>query len=237
MSYSLIITILFIISLIIIFLLFITKGNKSDDKINFKIDSLDQIENYKEIVDSYIDNFFHETLFYYLNKELTFDENSSVRIQKKFSYRECIRNLIRPDVKLDGNIFKYVFTQRVYLYFISETPKNIKNLIYCFHSGYDINNFWDKKKTKSISNYVIDHVDKMINRYFYEITKYEEEIFNNIDSKNTNEMDVELKHMDADFYSKLCLFIYNLNVIRRDNDLIEEQNTKNINNPEGDKEK
>ena len=200
---------------------------------------MNQLQVYKEIVNSYIDKYFNETLFYYLNKEITFDDNSSVKIQRKFNYRECIRNLMRPDVKLDGFRFKEVFIQRIYLYFIAETPKNIKNLIYSFHSGYDFDNFFDKKKENpSVSKYVIDYIDKMINQYFYEITKKEEIVFGNIgNSGDTSDMDKRLKDIDSAFYSKLCSVIYNLNVIHEENDIQNEEQYDKSKKPEGDKEK
>lgn len=273
-----IVTIIFIILSLglatVLYLQFI----KKQDSDNVKIVSLEQINTFKEIVDSYIDRYFHETLFYYLNKEIKFDDNSSISMQKKFNYRECIRNLIRPDVKLDGFTFKQVFTQRIYLYFLSETPKNIKDLIYAFHSGYDINNYWIdekleklkskelakkkkkdkklkkisdnddtdiekkenenlKKREKSVSVYVINHIDKMINQYFYEVTRSEEIIFNEIgDSGNTAGMDTKLNLIDSNFYSKLCSFIYNLNVIRGI-EIFDEKQQEIQSKPEGEKQK
>ena len=228
-----------IISLLISIMTSISLSKKNNSETNIKIESLNQLQVYKEIVNSYIDKYFNETLFYYLNKEITFDDNSSVKIQRKFNYRECIRNLMRPDVKLDGLRFKEVFTQRVYLYFIAETPKNIKNLIYSFHSGYDINNFFDKDKEKpSVSKYVIDRIDKMINQHFYEITKNEEMVFGNIsNSGDTSEMDKRLKDIDTTFYSKLCSVIYNLNVIHGEIDIQNEEQYDKSKKPEGDKEK
>lgn len=228
-----------IISLLISIMTSISLNKKNNSETNVKIESLNQLQVYKEIVNSYIDKYFNETLFYYLNKEITFDDNSSVKIQRKFNYRECIRNLMRPDVKLDGFRFKEVFIQRIYLYFIAETPKNIKNLIYSFHSGYDFDNFFEEKKEKpSVSKYVIEYIDKMINQYFYEITKNEEVVFGNIgNSGDTSEMDKRLKDIDNIFYSKLCSVIYNLNVIHGENDIQNEEQYDKSKKPEGDKEK
>ena len=228
-----------IISLLISIMTSISLNKKNDSETNIKIESLNQLQVYKEIVNSYIDKYFNETLFYYLNKEITFDDNSSVKIQRKFNYRECIRNLMRPDVKLDGFRFKEVFIQRIYLYFIAETPKNIKNLIFSFHSGYDFDNFFEEKKEKpSVSKYVIEYIDKMINQYFYEITKNEEVVFGNIgNSGDTSEMDKRLKDIDNIFYSKLCSVIYNLNVIHGENDIQNEEQYDKSKKPEGDKEK
>ena len=228
-----------IISLLISIMTSISLSKKNNSETNIKIESLNQIQVYKEIVNSYIDKYFNETLFYYLNKEITFDDNSSVKIQRKFNYRECIRNLMRPDVKLDGFRFKEVFIQRIYLYFVAETPKNIKNLIFSFHSGYDFDNFFEEKREKpSVSKYVIEYIDKMINQYFYEITKNEEVVFGNIgNSGDTSEMDKRLKDIDNIFYSKLCSVIYNLNVIRGENDIQNEEQYDKSKNPEGDKEK
>ena len=227
------------ISLLISITTLLSLKKKKDSGTNIKIESLNQLQVYKEIVNSYIDKYFNETLFYYLNKEITFDDNSSVKIQRKFNYRECIRNLMRPDVKLDGFRFKEVFIQRIYLYFIAETPKNIKNLIYSFHSDYDFDNFFDKKKENpSVSKYVIDYIDKMINQYFYEITKKEEIVFGNIgNSGDTSDMDKRLKDIDSAFYSKLCSVIYNLNVIHEENDIQNEEQYDKSKKPEGDKEK
>lgn len=228
-----------IISLLISIMTSISLNKKNNSETNIKIESLNQLQVYKEIVNSYIDKYFNETLFYYLNKEITFDDNSSVKIQRKFNYRECIRNLMRPDVKLDGFRFKEVFIQRIYLYFIAETPKNIKNLIFSFHSGYDFDNFFEEKREKpSVSKYVIEYIDKMINQYFYEITKNEEVVFGNIgNSGDTSEMDKRLKDIDNIFYSKLCSVIYNLNVIHGENDIQNEEQYDKSKKPEGDKEK
>lgn len=240
MNVTIISIIIVCISLLISITTLLSLKKKNNSEINIKVESLNQLQVYKEIINSYIDKYFNETLFYYLNKEITFDDNSSVKIQRKFNYRECIRNLMRPDVKLDGLRFKEVFTQRVYLYFIAETPKNIKNLIYSFHSGYDINNFFDKDKEKqpSVSKYVIDRIDKMINQHFYEITKNEEMVFGNIsNSGDTSEMDKRLKDIDTTFYSKLCSVIYNLNVIHGEIDIQNEDQYEKSKKPEGDKEK
>lgn len=228
-----------IISLLISIMTSISLNKKNNSENNIKIESLNQLQVYKEIVNSYIDKYFNETLFYYLNKEVTFDDNSSVKIQRKFNYRECIRNLMRPDVKLDGFRFKEVFIQRIYLYFIAETPKNIKNLIFSFHSGYDFDNFFEEKREKpSVSKYVIEYIDKMINQYFYEITKNEEVVFGNIgNSGDTSDMDKRLKDIDNIFYSKLCSVIYNLNVIHGENDIQNEEQYDKSKKPEGDKEK
>ena len=228
-----------IILLLISIMTSISLSKKNNSETNIKIESLNQLQVYKEIVNSYIDKYFNETLFYYLNKEITFDDNSSVKIQRKFNYRECIRNLMRPDVKLDGFRFKEVFIQRIYLYFIAETPKNIKNLIYSFHSGYDFDNFFEEKREKpSVSKYVIEYIDKMINQYFYEITKNEEVVFGNIgNSGDTSDMDKRLKDIDNIFYSKLCSVIYNLNVIHGENDIQNEEQYDKSKKPEGDKEK
>lgn len=236
---SIIIVCISIISLLISIMTSISLSKKNNSETNIKIESLNQLQVYKEIVNSYIDKYFNETLFYYLNKEITFDDNSSVKIQRKFNYRECIRNLMRPDVKLDGFRFKEVFIQRIYLYFIAETPKNIKNLIYSFHSGYDFDNFFEEKREKpSVSKYVIEYIDKMINQYFYEITKNEEVVFGNIgNSGDTSEMDKRLKDIDNIFYSKLCSVIYNLNVIHGENDIQNEEQYDKSKKPEGDKEK
>ena len=228
-----------IISLLISIMTSISLNKKNNSETNIKIESLNQLQVYKEIVNSYIDKYFNETLFYYLNKEITFDDNSSVKIQRKFNYRECIRNLMRPDVKLDGFRFKEVFIQRIYLYFIAETPKNIKNLIFSFHSGYDFDNFFEEKREKpSVSKYVIEYIDKTPNQYFYEITKNEEVVFGNIgNSGDTSEMDKRLKDIDNIFYSKLCSVIYNLNVIHGENDIQNEEQYDKSKKPEGDKEK
>lgn len=228
-----------IISSLIFIMTSISLSKKNNSETNIKIESLNQLQVYKEIVNSYIDKYFNETLFYYLNKEVTFDDNSSVKIQRKFNYRECIRNLMRPDVKLDGFRFKEVFIQRIYLYFIAETPKNIKNLIFSFHSGYDFDNFFEEKREKpSVSKYVIEYIDKMINQYFYEITKNEEVVFGNIgNSGDTSDMDKRLKDIDNIFYSKLCSVIYNLNVIHGENDIQNEEQYDKSKKPEGDNEK
>ena len=239
MNVTIIGIIIICISLSISIMTLLSLKTKNGSEVNIKVESLNQLQVYKEIVNSYIDKYFNETLFYYLNKEITFDENSSVKIQRKFNYRECIRNLMRPDVKLDGFRFKEVFIQRIYLYFIAETPRNIKNLIYSFHSGYDFDNFFEKKRENpSASKYVIDYIDKMINQYFYEITKNEEMVFGNIsNSGDTSEMDKRLKDIDTTFYSKLCSVIYNLNVIHGEIDIQNEEQYDKSKKPEGDKEK
>ena len=103
----------------------------------------------------------------------------------------------------------------------------------------DINNFFDKEKEKpSVSKYVIDYIDKMINQHFYEITKNEEMVFGNIsNSGDTSEMDKRLKDIDTTFYSKLCSVIYNLNVIHEEIDIQNEEQYDKSKKPEGDKEK
>lgn len=171
--------------------------------------SMEFLESNKDLVAKYIDKSFNETLFYYLNKDLTFDDNSVVKIQSKYKYRECIRNLMRPNVYYSNITFKNAFIQRVYLIFVSQTPSYIKDLIFTFDSGFTYDNYFDKKKTPSIQPFVFDYIDKKINRSFLEITKLEEDMF-----KSTNVNSIEIDKManiiDSKEYAKLCSFIYNI---------------------------
>lgn len=181
---------------------------KSDENVIIPI-NIETLETNKQLVDTFINKYFNETLFYYLNKEITFDDNSIVKIQAKFKYRDCIRNLMRPNVYYANLPFKNVFIQRIYFNFISQTPKNIKNLIFSFESGFTVDNYWEKKKKPSIQPYIIDYIDKKINKCFLEITRDEEIAFKstNIDSV---EIDKLANEIDSREYAKLCLFIYNL---------------------------
>lgn len=208
---------LMIISLIIVCIIgfilgiFITKRGKNNENIPNSPVDINIIENNKQVVNLFLDKLYNETLFYYLNKEITFDEESVVKIQGKFKYRNCIRNLIRPNVLYSGSSFKNIFIQRICLLFISTVPSNIKNLIYSFDSGYTLDNYWDKKKTRSIQPYIIDYINKKINNSFLELTKNEEEAFTT--TKTGAEVDKLMDNLDNQEYAKLCSFIYNINDI------------------------
>lgn len=167
------------------------------------------IQNNKDIVNYYIDSSIYETLFYYLNKDLKFDENSVIKIQAKFKYRDCVRNLMRPNVFYSGQLFKNIFIQRVYLLFISETPQYIKDLIFTFNSGYTYDNYYDKKKQPSIQPYVLNYIDRQIGRMFMDISGIEELAFrsNNLGS---SEIDSIANELDSKEYAKICSFIYNI---------------------------
>lgn len=202
-----------IITCIIGFILGIlfTKHSKNNENNSNSLVDINIIDNNKQVVNLFLDKLYNETLFYYLNKEITFDEMSIVKIQGKFKYRNCIRNLIRPNVIYSGSSFKNVFIQRICLLFISTIPNNIKNLIYSFDSGYTLDNYWDKKKTRSIQPYIIDYINKKINYSFLELTKNEEEAF--ITTKTGAEVDKLMDDLDNKEYAKLCSFIYNINDI------------------------
>ena len=112
----------------------------------------------------------------------------------------------------------------ILLLFLDPVTKTIANV----HSGW-------KGTLQRIS---VKTVDKMINQYFYEITKNEEMVFGNIsNSGDTSEMDKRLKDIDTTFYSKLCSVIYNLNVIHGEIDIQNEEQYDKSKKPEGDKEK
>lgn len=187
-------------------------GLQGRDSITPQEIDLNQILQNQNTVNYFIDKYYYETLFYYLNKEITFDSNSVVKIQAKFKYRTCIRNLMRPNVYYGNLPFKNTFIQRIYFTFVTQVPEDIKQLIYTFNSGYTIDNYWDKKRKPSIQNYIVDYVNKKINREFLEITKDEELAF-----KNTNigseEIDKSMDKLDSKEYANLCSIIYNINDI------------------------
>lgn len=205
---------------IVILVLFMVLKNKivniflkqGTDSTNPQEIDLNQILEYKNTVNYFIDKYYFETLFYYLNKEITFDENSTVKIQGKFKYRTCIRNLIRPNVYYGNLPFKNTFIQRVYLLFVTQVPESIKKLIYTFNSGYTIDNYWDKKRKPTIQNYIFDYVNKKINKSFLEITKDEELAFKNTNIGST-EIDKYMNELDSKEYANLCSIIYNINDI------------------------
>lgn len=188
---------------------FIKKLFKPQELPNFGPIDINILDSNRDLVSKYIDKSFNETLFYYLNKDLTFDDNSVVKIQSKYKYRECIRNLMRPNVYYSNITFKNAFIQRVYLLFVSQTPKYVKDLIFSFDSGFTYDNYFDKKKKPSIQPFVFDYIDKKINKSFLEITKLEEDMFAST-NVNSIEIDKMANVIDSKEYAKLCSFIYNI---------------------------
>lgn len=209
---------LFLIVLIFLIIKQLISSIFSSKSSNFKEISLEFLEENRKIINSYIERIFCETLYYFLNKDIKFDENSPVKLQTKFKYRNCIKNLMRPDIKIDGSSFKSVFMQRIYLIFVSEVPKSIKDLIYSFNSGYDINNYWSKKKKASISLYVFAEINNLLNKRIYQVIKTEEEAFDGVTDKNNLEsIEKTMELIDANEYTKLCSFIYGISDVSTDN--------------------
>lgn len=176
---------------------------------------LNRILQNQTIVEYFINKYYYETLFYYLNKDITFDDNSVVKIQAKYKYRDCIRNLMRPNVFYGNLVFKNTFIQRIYLLFVTQVPNDIKSLIYSYNSGYTIDNYWNKKKEPSIQPYVFDYINKKLNKTFLELTQEEEIAFRNANI-GSEQIDKYMNELDSRKYANLCSIIYNINDISED---------------------
>lgn len=112
-----------------------------------------------DLVYNSIHRCFLKIFIEFASKDFQFSSPKDLKLYSG-RYRELIKDLIRPDVKLeryesDGKaiettLFEH-FIKKVYLMYISETPENIKKLAFNYYSGYNISNYFLKKKPKPSS--------------------------------------------------------------------------------------
>ena len=223
-TFTISIIILFI-AMIIIFIKIKSMENflKSTDMLPVSM-SVESREKDICLIDLYLNRCFLKTLQEYLSKNLEFSENSPV--QKYFSGKYCdlIQYLLRPDITFnfkfdDGSeetrSFFESFIEKVYLLFLAETPEKVKNIILKYFSGYTIETYFLKQKSKpSILPFVTESIRNKLWLRYTENEKNTQYMLQVVRSQN-NGSDTDINYQsiisnyDAECIQKICLDIYN----------------------------
>lgn len=159
---------------------------------------------------------------------------SSPEGQKYFPgrYRDLITYLLRPDVKIsreldNGEIeevsFFEFFIQKIYLMYISETPENIKRLLYKYYSGYSINNYFVKKKSEpSCLFFINEYVRNKLWIRYSELETDAQRMLDDlrIDLPNTEDLATKYDQIIKE-YDRLKLREINLNIYHMTDDSME----------------
>lgn len=203
---------LFIIMMVIILIL--TKSRKNllrtiNESSIYKINlQYSQYENDMKLINAAIDRAIYITLSKYLNKTITFSNSSPTRTCVPGNYRLLIESLVHPaytqtiptDNGDEERRFFLIFVEQVYLAYVSSTSSGIKDLLYKWYSGYNLEDYQlslvSKKVKPSSLPYITDYVSYWILNKYTEVKAAESELFenaNNISDPNNT----------ADAYSKL----------------------------------
>ena len=218
-TFTISIIILFI-AIIIIFIKIKSMENflKSTDMLPVSM-SVESREKDICLIDLYLNRCFLKTLQEYLSKNLEFSENSPV--QKYFSGKYCdlIQYLLRPDItfnfKFETRSFFESFIEKVYLLFLAETPEKVKNIILKYFSGYTIETYFLKRKSKpSILPFVTESIRNKLWLRYTKNKKNTQYMLQVVRSQN-NGSDTDINYQsiisnyDAECIQKICLDIYN----------------------------
>jgi hypothetical protein len=126
---------------------------------------------------------FIKCFYNYINSDHTFDEKNSIKkYVNKFEYRDLVNCLLQPNVCVEKNVtFFESFATNVYLVYVSETSKQVKNLFYKYYSGKTMFDYDSKKSNPSILNFITEYTKSQIWEMYSENIKSEKKLF---DDKN-----------------------------------------------------
>ncbi len=159
-----------------------------------------------------------KSLLYYVFKDIKFGDKSEVKQYYSGHYRDLISFLLNPRVsfsdEVDGviqyNSFLSVFIQRVYLLYLAETPESIKSLFFKYYSGYNIEEYNKKNRSKpSVLSFISEYVNYYLMSRFEENKIAEAKCLNIVKSSDLKNSDSKRYKDLIDEYDNRC--ILNLN--------------------------
>lgn len=161
-----------------------------------------------------------KALYYYAMKDLVFSQKCKVRLYTSGKYRDLISYLIRDDVfftitengkERDIKLFDCFF-QKVYLFYISETSPNIKNLFFKYFSGLTIDNYDNPKAKPSVIPYLVDFTKNFLLAKYDENEHFQSECLKELtnSSGSSEQLETWLNNYDLECIRKICLNIYHI---------------------------
>lgn len=210
---SLIISVSLVVIMVIITLI-LSKSRKNllnviNESNIYKINlQYSQYENDMNLINAAINRVIYITLSKYLNKTITFSSSSPTKTCVPGNFRLLIESLVHPsytqtiptDNGDEERRFFLIFVEQVYLTYISSVSSGVKELLYKWYSGYNLEDYQLSLVTKKINPsslpYITDYVSYWILNKYTEVKAAESELFekaNNISDPNNT----------ADAYSKL----------------------------------
>ena len=202
-----------------------------------------------QLVYESMDKAIIKSLYFFVMKDFKFSDKCSVKQYNSEKYRDLINYLIRPDIFItetidnesrDISFFDYFFN-KVYLFYISETSSNIKNLLFKYFSGKTIENYNNPKAKPSALPFLVEYTKNFLYKKFYEIQSVESYCLDTVNNNKLNASDYEkmMIKYDHECVRKICLNIYNMDDIKEIKNVLspEHQNNNSENNDNTHKEK
>lgn len=223
---------LLIILIIILVFEIKSKSNIQDDlkKTSMLLNNVDKSQFFNDmtLINNSIERSAYVILSKYLNRTVTFSENSPNPTCVPGNYRGLIEALMNPsytqlipndDGTDEKRTFFSIFAEQVYLSYISTTSSVIKNLLFKWHTGFNYEDYQqsliNKKIKPSALPYILEFLGYWVTNKYSEVKSAEAELFehaNNIsDPNNTAEAYTKLlEKYNVEAISKIYSNIYHM---------------------------